>query len=141
METHELYVEDRHSDNCPPMFGAICCRLAALPYCCEEPVLSGKLIIQRETDESKDESRNTVVDFTKPKSVFAQLMDWKISVWNSREQKESARRAVLSIPINKDTCILEKGDDEVTITNADSYESTTWKITFDEESKENQVGS
>ena len=32
VETHELYIEDRKSQNCPPMFGAICCRLAALPY-------------------------------------------------------------------------------------------------------------
>ena len=32
VETHELYIEDRNSQNCPPMFGAICCRLAALPY-------------------------------------------------------------------------------------------------------------
>ena len=47
VETHELYIEDPSGDNCPPMFGAICCRLAALPYCCEDPVMSGNFQIQR----------------------------------------------------------------------------------------------
>lgn len=139
VETHELYVEDRKSQNCPPMFGAICCRLAALPYCCEDPVLQGQIQIKYDSKASKS-SANTVVDFTSAKGVFASLMEWKLSIWLSKDQKESARRPVLVIPINRDSCILEKNDLQLTITTRchETYVSSTWKLIFETEEKENQ---
>ena len=68
-------------------------------------------------------------------------MEWKLSIWLSKEQKESARRPVLVIPINRDSCILEKNDLELTITTRchETYESSTWKLIFETEEKENQV--
>ena len=122
------------------MFGAICCRLAALPYCCEDPVLQGKIQLKYDTLASKA-SANTVVDFTTPKLVFGSLMDWKLSFWLSKEQKDSARRPVLVIPINRDSCILEKNDTVVSITTRcqETDRSSTWTLIFDEEDKENQV--
>ena len=139
VETHELYVEDRQSPNCPPMFGALCCRLAALPYCCEDPVLQGTLSLMYDSKASKI-SANTVVDFSNPKLVFASLMDWKLSIWLSKDQKEAARRPVVVIPINRDCCILEKNEHEVSITSRceESDRSCTWKVIFKED-KENQV--
>ena len=139
VETHELYVEDRQSLNCPPMFGALCCRLAALPYCCEDPVLQGTLSLMYDSKASKV-SANTVVDFSNPKLVFASLMDWKLSIWLSKDQKEAARRPVVVIPINRDCCILEKNEHEVSITSRceESDRSCTWKLIF-EEDKENKV--
>ena len=122
------------------MFGAIYCRLAALPYCCEDPVLQGKIQLKYDTLASKA-SANTVVDFTTPKLVFGSLMDWKLSFWLSKEQKDSARRPVLVIPINRDSCILEKNDTVVSITTRcqETDRSSTWTLIFDEEDKENQV--
>ena len=68
-------------------------------------------------------------------------MEWKLSIWLSKEQKESARRPVLVIPINRDSCILEKNDLELTITTRchETYDSSTWKLIFETEEKENQV--
>ena len=122
------------------MFGAICCRLAALPYCCEDPVLQGKIQLKYDTLASKA-SANTVVDFTTAKLVFGSLMDWKLSFWLSKEQKDSARRPVLVIPINRDSCILEKNDSVVSITTRcqETDRSSTWTLIFDDENKENQV--
>lgn len=142
VETHELYVVDSSSDNCPPLFGGICCRLAAMPYCCEEAVVSGQISLLQSEQNSK-ESANTILDFSKPKSVFASLVDWKLSIWSSKSQKDSARRSILQIPIYRDTCILEKGATEITITNVapNTETSTTWTVTFDDDDKENQVSS
>ena len=119
---------------------AICCRLAALPYCCEDPVLQGKIQLKYDTLASKA-SANTVVDFTTAKLVFGSLMDWKLSFWLSKEQKDSARRPVLVIPINRDSCILEKNDSVVSITTRcqETDRSSTWTLIFDDENKENQV--
>ena len=68
-------------------------------------------------------------------------MEWKLSIWLSKEQKESARRPVLVIPINRDSCILEKNELELTITTRchETYVSSTWKLIFETEEKENQV--
>ena len=86
-------------------------------------------------------SANTVVDFTTAKLVFGSLMDWKLSFWLSKEQKDSARRPVLVIPINRDSCILEKNDSVVSITTRcqETDRSSTWTLIFDDENKENQV--
>ena len=136
VQTHELYVEDPNSENCPPLFGAICCRLAALPYCCEDPVMTGTLFIQRLSSKDSKESANTVVDFHNGKQVFASLMDWKLSIWNTKEQKESARKPVINIAITRDTCVLEEDNAKVTVTN----EASTWCLLFGTEDKENMVG-
>ena len=110
METHELYIEDTGSENSPPMFGGLCCRMAAMPYCCEEPVMSGQVKI----------SGKQVIF----KEMYASLMDWQLSIWNNKEQKESARRPVYVIPISRDTCVLENDDSAISITN----EAQTWIV-------------
>ena len=110
VETHELYIEDTGSENSPPMFGGLCCRMAAMPYCCEEPVMSGQVKI----------SGKQVIF----KEMYASLMDWQLSIWNNKEQKESARRPVYVIPISRDTCVLENDDSAISITN----EAQTWIV-------------
>lgn len=128
VETHELYVEDASNDNCPPMFGAICCRLAALPYCCEDPVVQGELQVQRL------KGPNMIQDFqSHSKAVYASLMDWKLSFWSCKEQKESARKAMVSVPITRDTCILEQPDLGISITN----ETSTWSLQFEDKNMVN----
>ena len=124
VETHELYIEDPSVENCPPMFGAICCRLAALPYCCEDPILNGTIQAQM------SKGPPTIHDFSQPKQFFASLMDWKLSLWTCKEQKESARKALVSIPVTRDTCILEENSNCLTITN----ENCTWKVDFEQKS-------
>ena len=103
------------------MFGAICCRLAALPYCCEDPVMNGNIVVQ-----SIKGNGNSVHDCRQPREVFASLLDWKLSLWGSESLKDSARKAYLSIPISRDTCILEENETNITITN----ECTVWRIIF-----------
>ena len=101
------------------MFGAVCCRLAALPYCCEDPVMNGTLQIQRLKGPS-----SMIQDFSYQRQVFATLLDWKLSIWSCKDQKDSARKPMVSVPITRDTCILEDSEDCITITNG----SCTWKI-------------
>ena len=129
VESHELYIEDPSSDNCLPMFGAICCRLAALPYCSEDPVMTGLLFIQ------KIRGSQTVQDFREEKRCFGSLMDWKLSLWHSKEQKDSARKAMISIPISRDSCVLEENETSITITN----DVNTWKLVFMDENTEFMV--
>ena len=93
------------------MFGGLCCRIAAMPYCCEDPIVDGMVKIFSEPSASK-------------KLVFASLMNWRLSLWSSRDQKEAARRPFLQIPINRDTCVLEAEDSAISITN----EASTWTI-------------
>jgi len=126
VETHELYIEDPSGDNCPPMFGAICCRLAALPYCCEDPVMSGNFQIQRL------KGPTSIQDFSVKRQVFATLIDWKLSVWSCKDQKDSARKAMVSIPVTRDTCILEDSEDCITITNG----SCTWIVNPEKDVKQ-----
>ncbi len=101
--------------------------------------------VQLQQDQSKDKSKvsaNTVLDFTNAKrEVFATLMDWKLSVWSSQDQKDSGRRPVVQIPIDRNSCILEKDSDLITVTNVDkdTEESTTWILSFGDDDKENQV--
>ena len=120
METHELYVEDANSENSPPMFGGLCCRMAAMPYSCEEPVVAGQVKIS---------GKHIIF-----KEMYATLMDWKLSMWNTKEQKDAARRPVYVIPISRDTCVLENDDSSVSITN----ETDTWIIQL--ESSDRKVG-
>lgn len=110
METHELYVEDANGENSPPMFGGLCCRIAAMPYSCEEPVVAGQVKIS---------GKQLIF-----KEMYGTLMDWKLSIWNTKEQKDAARKPVYVIPISRDTCILENDDSSVSITN----ETETWII-------------
>ena len=111
VETHELYIEDPNGENSPPMFGGLCCRMAAVPYCCEDPVFDGMVVMNGTPSLSN-------------KLVFASLMDWRLSLWNNRDQKEAARRPLLQIPINRDTCVLESEDSVISITN----ETNTWTL-------------
>lgn len=110
VETHELYVEDANGENSPPMFGGLCCRIAAMPYSCEEPVVAGQVKIS---------GKQLIF-----KEMYGTLMDWKLSIWNTKEQKDAARKPVYVIPISRDTCILENDDSSVSITN----ETETWII-------------
>ena len=88
IETHELYIEDPTDENSPPMFGGLCCRIAAMPYCCEEPIWEGLVSMS-----------------SKSSPKFASLMDWKLSLWNSPEQKVAARRPVLVIGTGYWSCL------------------------------------
>ena len=58
------------------------------------------------------------------KEMYASLMDWQLSIWNNKEQKESARRPVYVIPISRDTSVLENDDSAISITN----EAQTWIV-------------
>ena len=97
IQTHELYICEPDSPTCPSLFGQVCCRMAAKPYCCEEEVLSGEIGLQKHGGGGKIHK------------MWSRLMDWKLSLWNDVSHKEAARRPAIDIPVNRDTCILEKG--------------------------------
>ena len=94
VNTFELYISEPNSIVCPSLFGQICCRMAAKPYCTEEEVLSGEIGVKKQGKQVK---------------MWSRLMDWKLSLWNDLSHKESARRPIIDIPVNRDTYILEKG--------------------------------
>ena len=98
MNTCELYVEDPQSDHCLPLFGQFCHRLASLPYCCEEEVLSGDVELVRQGCQ------------TKSVHMWASLMDWHLSLWTSRAHKDAARQAFIRVPVNRDTSIIDNGE-------------------------------
>ena len=95
IQTHEMYIDDSASPTCPSFFGQLCCRVAALPYCCEDEVISGAIGIRNYKG--------------KVQNKWCRLLDWKLSFWNDKSQKEAARRPNNEIPINRNTCILEEG--------------------------------
>ena len=95
IQTHEIYVDDSDSLTCPSFFGQLCCRLAALPYCCEDDVICGTVGIEKYNG--------------KVQTMWARLLDWKLSLWNDKSYKEAARKPNIEIPVNRDTCILEQG--------------------------------
>ena len=96
IQTHEMYIDDSNSPTCPSFFGQLCCRVAALPYCCEDEVISGIIGIKNYNG--------------KVRNRWCQLLDWKLSLWNDKSQKDSARKALIEIPVNRNTCILEEGE-------------------------------
>lgn len=97
IQTHEMYIHDSGSPTCPSFFGHLCCRVAALPYCCEDEVISGLVGIQNYKG--------------KIQQKWCQLLDWKLCIWNAKSQKEAARRPNIEIPVTRNTCILEEGKD------------------------------
>lgn len=118
--THDLYVEndldagggDHWSENKVttggggyglPLFGQFCCRLAALPYCCEEEVLSGPLCLKGKSGKAAH-------------SLWGSLFDWKLSLWTDKNFLDSGS-SFLVIPINRDTRIEDSGDHTLTVTN------------------------
>jgi len=122
VQTHDLYICEPNSTTCPSLFGQVCCRLAAMPYCCEEDVLSGALSLRRPST-------------GKVQKMFSRLMDWKLSLWNDVSHEEAARRPVIDIPVNRDTSILEKGTNCISLTTkiGEDQPAKTWELVFDED--------
>jgi len=130
VQTHDLYVCEPNSSTCPSLFGQVCCRMAAMPYCCEEEVLCGTVGVKRPN----------VTSSGKVQKMFCRLMDWKLSLWNDISHEEAARRPVIDIPVNRDTSILEKGSNSITLTNklSEDQPTKTWELVFDESDHESQ---
>lgn len=125
IKSHELYVEESHRDlgeeetqnrHQLPLFGQICARLAALPYCCEEEVLSGILTMRRNG---------------KLREMWSSLIDWKLCLWKDKSNKDAARMPDLEIPVTRNTQIQDSGDDILSIAN----KKIRWEFVF--EDKEN----
>ena len=77
----------------------------------------------------------SIQDFSVKRQVFATLIDWKLSVWSCKDQKDSARKAMVSIPVTRDTCILEDSEDCITITNG----SCTWIVNPEKDVKVSEI--
>ncbi len=54
----------------------------------------------------KRQAKNNVAT----QAVWASLMDWKLSLWTDRTQKEAARNPFLKININRDAAIADIGE-------------------------------
>ena len=93
--------------------------------------MSGNLKIKR----LEHSTYKTIQDFSEERNVYGSLMDWKLSIWSSKDQKDCARKAMISIPITRDTCVLEDSENSLTITN----ESSTWKLIFQSSDREFMV--
>ena len=117
VENYELYIDDPNSDSTPPLFGSICCRLSVQPYCCEEEVITGPLVISKHG---------------KTKNVWGSLLDWKLSLWNDKSQKDSARHPLVEIPIIRETSLEEdRKESSLKITN----NKFRWEFKFDDEER------
>ncbi|XP_076614366.1 rhotekin-like isoform X2 [Chaetodon auriga] len=80
-----------------PLFGNMCCRLAAQPLCMIQPVMSGQLKLRE--------------DLNCWKNVYGILRGQSLCCYQSPEDLESEDKPLLVIPIKKDTlvCVSERG--------------------------------
>ncbi len=76
--------------------------MAALPYCCEEEVLSGPLELVRPSAKQQQSPLRT-------QPVWTSLLDWRLRLWTDRTQAEAARAPFDTVPVNRDTRIEEIG--------------------------------
>ncbi|XP_029025197.1 rhotekin-like isoform X2 [Betta splendens] len=85
-----------------PLYGNMCCRVAAQPLCMTEPVMSGRLQVKREED------------LTEWESFYGVLRGQNLLCYSSRDDlrpDESEERPLLVIPITKDAAIsVSEGD-------------------------------
>lgn len=129
IKSHEFYVEDislpsestsqnlaETSRSHLPLFGHFCSRLASLPYCCEEPVLAGK-VYARKMDQDDAANRKTEL-------FWARLMDWKLSLWSDEQEVDEGGQPLMEIPINRDTCILEEANETILVINHEKDEES-----------------
>ncbi|XP_052772225.1 rhotekin-like isoform X2 [Mya arenaria] len=77
-----------------PLFGHYCCRLAALPHCLVQPVVSGYLNLHEDDDLSKW------------KRYWCILKNLQLSCWSSPDDVE-VTAPLLTIPVTKNTQICE----------------------------------
>ncbi|KAM7368718.1 hypothetical protein PAMP_013030 [Pampus punctatissimus] len=84
-----------------PLYGNMCCRLAAQPLCMIQPVTSGQLKVKLEEDLNCWEN------------VFAVLRGQSLLCYQSQEDLESEDKPLLIIPIKKDTIVCVSDRDPV----------------------------
>ncbi|CAB4066884.1 unnamed protein product [Lepeophtheirus salmonis] len=130
--TYELYVEDLNrttsteslnnisSSRALPLFGSMCCHLAARPYCCEEEVYSGEMTLMHQKRASSSSTA---------KKVWGSLMNWKLSLWNDKNSKGLGKQSLVDIPVSKDTTITDKKGN-LQIRN----EQVLWEFKFEHDS-------
>ena len=95
-------------------FDQFCFRLAALPYCCEEEVVSGALELLAMQTRTR---------------LWASLSNWRLSLWTDKSLKDAGRRAYLIIDVTRESAISDRGKDTLTITNR----GRPWTFVFEEE--------
>lgn len=104
VRSHEVYVEEFTEHESLPLFGQLCCRLATLPYCCEEEVLAGSLCLAV----GSSSSSSKIVDEGE-RVMWGVLFDWKLALWNEKVDKERGKAPELEIPVTRETQIKDKG--------------------------------
>ena len=62
---------------------------------------------------------------SKSEAMWARLIDWKLSLWSDELQVEEGGLPLVEIPVNRDTCILEDGDEGRPRSCSDSRGRTT----------------
>ncbi|XP_008274377.1 rhotekin-like [Stegastes partitus] len=84
-----------------PLYGNMCCRLAAQPQCMTETVISGQIRIKLEED------------FNYWENVYGVLRRQTLLCYQSEEDLDSEEEPLLVIPIKKDTLVCVSESDAV----------------------------
>ncbi|XP_052443391.1 rhotekin 2b isoform X1 [Carassius gibelio] len=116
--THDLTISDTEGSSFwLPLYGNMCCRLAAQPFCMTQVVMCGKLRIRSESNP---------VDW---RDVYGVLSGSLLKCYQQQDDTDSLETPLFTIPINKDTCVNATKSDpalhahSITITNQSGDET------------------
>ncbi|XP_028919013.1 rhotekin isoform X2 [Ornithorhynchus anatinus] len=91
--THDLTLTStEESPAWLPLYGSVCCRLAAQPLCMTRPTMSGHVTVQGGQRRSRGR-------------MYAVLQGTRLSCYRRPEEAEGGEEPALTIPINKETRI------------------------------------
>ncbi|XP_023121244.3 rhotekin-like [Amphiprion ocellaris] len=101
-KTHDLSLSTTEdSPHWLPLYGNMCCRLAAQPQCMIQPVISGQIKVK------------LAEDFNYWEDVYGVLRRQTLLCYQSEEDLESEEEPLLVIPIRKDTLVCVSESDPV----------------------------
>uniref|UniRef100_A0A8C4RXL2 Rhotekin b n=1 Tax=Erpetoichthys calabaricus TaxID=27687 RepID=A0A8C4RXL2_ERPCA len=115
--THDLMISgNEESSFWLPLYGSMCCRLAAQPLCMTQQMVAGYLRFKQITGEQQNWMK-----------IYAVLRGTNLFCYHKKEDVEAKVEPAFTIAINKDTRIraTEKGPQSISISNQYGGEEVT----------------
>ncbi|XP_038065312.1 rhotekin-like isoform X2 [Patiria miniata] len=105
-KTHDLSLEtdDNARPHCLPLFGNVCCRLAAQPNCMAQSLSQGILHLQERQAGLPSWRRN----------LWGVLQDGHLKLWDKAEEVSISAVPILTVPVSKDTVVSLSSECSVT---------------------------
>lgn len=127
VRTHGLNLVDREDPwSWLPLYGSVCCRLAAQPHCMTHTLITSYLNLQQRVGQLPGRSR-----------LWCVLRGTNLQCYRSPGEAEAGRAAAANISVNKDTRIRATGADTsggsncISISNRVGAEEVTHRLAAD----------